>query len=324
MKDKFIGGLLVFIGAASFGVLSSIVKTAYGAGYSLGQITTVQSFLGMAILWCLYLITKVILGAVHHNTHNKDKGAHNKVVRSKRDHYLTVIASGIFPGLVGILYYQSVQFIPASIAIILLMQYLWISVLIDVLFFKHRPSLIQVVAVILIIGGSIVAAGVLNESISFNLKGYLYGLAAALSYCFFIITSNRVGLSLPTLEKSALMITGAFIITALIFLPSFIQYFDLQNPSFTKYFNVLQEPLYRYGLILALLGTVIPPFLFAVGIPKVGISISAILSAVELPVAMLSSYFYLKEEISFLQWMGVLVILFAIVLANLRWRKKAI
>ena len=58
MKEKFFGGLLVFLGACSFGVLSSIVKTAYKSGYTLGQVTGIQCFLGMIILWGIHFLVK--------------------------------------------------------------------------------------------------------------------------------------------------------------------------------------------------------------------------------------------------------------------------
>jgi len=56
MKDKFLGSLLVLLGACSFGVLSSIVKTAYQDGYKLGEVTGIQCFLGMLMLWSIHFI----------------------------------------------------------------------------------------------------------------------------------------------------------------------------------------------------------------------------------------------------------------------------
>lgn len=295
MKDQFIGGFLVFLGACSFGVLSSIVKTAYRAGYTLGEVTGVQCFFGMLILWGLHLIFRTV-------KNKKDIVSKNKQITQK----WKVIIVGIFPGLVGICYYQCVQLVPASIAIILLMQYLWISVIIDFVVFKNKPSKLQLLAVIVIIMGSCLAAGIFNNEIRLNLKGCAFGFLAALMYTLFISTSSKIGNELPKLEKSALMITGACIITFLIFPPLF--FFKLN----------ISDQIYQLGLLLALLGTVIPPFLFSVGIPKIGISLSAILSAAELPVAVMSSYFYLKESVYSTQWLGVIIILFAIALPNLK------
>lgn len=297
MKEKFFGGLLVFLGACSFGVLSSIVKTAYKSGYTLGQVTGVQCFLGMLILWGIHLIVKTL----------KQPKIENKKTLTPK---WKVCAVGIFPGLVGICYYQCVQLVPASIAIILLMQYLWISVIIDFVIFKNKPSPLQLVTVVIIIVGSCFAAGLFNQAIELNLTGCFYGFLAALMYSLFITTSSNIGNELPKLEKSALMITGACIVTFCIFPPLF--FFELG----------IDDKIYQLGFLLALLGTVLPPFLFSVGIPKIGISLSAILSAAELPVAVTCSYFYLKESVYLNQWIGVVIILFAIALPNLKHLKK--
>ena len=299
MKEKFFGGLLVFLGACSFGVLSSIVKTAYKSGYTLGQVTGIQCFLGMIILWGIHFLVK---------TFNKSKVTiASKTPLTKK---WQVCAVGIFPGLVGICYYQCVQLVPASIAIILLMQYLWISVIIDFVIFKNKPTPMQLVTVVTIIVGSSLAAGIFNQAIELNLTGCFFGFLAALMYSLFITTSSNIGNELPKLEKSALMITGACIVTFVIFPPLF--FFELS----------IDDKIYQLGFLLALLGTVLPPFLFSVGMPKIGISLSAILSAAELPVAVTCSYFYLRESVYLNQWIGVVIILFAIALPNLKHLKK--
>ena len=268
-------------------------------GYTLGQVTGVQCFLGMLILWGIHFIVKA-------TNKNKVTKKHKKI-STKRWH---VCAVGIFPGLVGICYYQCVQLVPASIAIILLMQYLWISVIIDFVIFKNKPTPIQLVTIITIIIGSCLAAGIFNQTIKLNLTGCLFGFLAALMYSLFISTSSNIGNELPKLEKSALMITGACIVTFIIFPPLF--FFELS----------IDDKIYQLGFLLALLGTVLPPFLFSVGIPKIGISLSAILSAAELPVAVTCSYFYLNEFVILNQWIGIVIILFAITLLNLNHLRK--
>ncbi|WP_392560829.1 DMT family transporter [Orbus sturtevantii] len=301
MKERFIGGLLVLLGACSFGVLSSIVKTAYKEGYSLGEITGVQSFFGMLILWGLYLIYIFF---------SKKKTTTSKYKSSSNNQKWRVYLAGFCPGLVGIFYYQCVQLIPASIAIILLMQYLWISVIIDYVIFRNKPTFFQVLVVVVILIGSSLAAGIFNQNISLNLKGCFFGILAAITYSLFITTSSKVGNDLPKLKKSALMITGACFITFVIFPPTFL--FELS----------ISDKLYQWGLILAVLGTVLPPLLFSIGMPKVGISFSAILSAAELPVAVIASYFYLKELIYYNQWIGVFLILLAMIAPNLQHLRR--
>lgn len=305
MNKKLRGGIFVFFGACSFGVLSSIVKTAYGEGYDVGQITGSQSFFGMAILWCIYFFQTIFAKKQLSKRNNKEDD--NTTI--KRTPVWKIIVAGSFTGLVGIFYYQSVKLVPASIAIILLMQYLWISILIEWVAFKKKPHGMQVLAAGIVFVGTIFAGGIFNESVQLSSKGILFGFLAAASYSIFLMTSGRVGNEFPVFKKSALMITGSMIITWVIFPPLF--FID----------GTFIAGLYKWGAILALLGTVIPPLFFSIGVPKVGVSLGAILSAAELPVAVLASRFILKEEVQSLQWLGVILILGAIALTNLKIKK---
>lgn len=300
MNERIKGGLLVFMGAASFGLLSTIVKFAYTNGYTLGEITGTQSFSGMIILWLLYLATR---------SFKKQKKSEETDVSQPTTSWWKIALAGTFTGLVGIFYYQCVKLLPASVAIILLMQYLWISILIEAVVFKKKPSKKQLLLLGVVLAGTLLAGGIFSQEIILNPKGIIFGLLAATCYAIFLMTSGRIGNDLPVLKKSALMITGSCTVTWIIFPPVF-------------FFNgVFWGGLALWGLILALLGTVIPPLLFSMGIPRVGVSIGAILSAVELPVAVLSSAFILHEFVDTMRWIGVILILTAIIATNLRTKE---
>ncbi len=305
MNKKLKGGILVFLGACSFGVLSTIVKTAYGEGFVVGEITGSQTFFGFLFLWMIYFVQNKFFGVTSLKKETEQNS--NKGVTPK----WKVVVAGSFTGLVGIFYYQSVSYIPASIAIILLMQYIWISMLIEWVMFKKRPHKIQLLAAAIVFIGTLFAGGILNDSLTLNTKGVLFGLLAAFSYAMFLLTSGRVGNEYTDTKKSALIMTGSMITTWIIFPPTFL----ISGVLFSG-------GLLKWGVVLALLGAVIPPLFFAIGIPKVGVSMGSILSAAELPVAVLSSYFILQEEVKALQWFGVLLILSAILITNIKFKKK--
>lgn len=322
-RNKFTGGVFVFLGACSFGLLSTIVKNAYEEGYTLGQITGSQAFLGMLVLWILYFLHSSFFGRKNvistdnpprDSSYISDKVQHSqesKIGSSNPTAWWKVAFAGIFTGLVGVFYYQCVKMLPASIAIILLMQYLWISILIEAIVFRKKPHKIQLITASIVLVGTVFAAGIFNEAVTLNIKGIAFGLLAAFCYALFLIASGRVGNDLPVLKKSALMITGSCIVTWLIFPPLFL-------------FNgLLFAGLYKWGLTLALLGTVIPPLFFSFGMPRTGVPLGAILSAAELPVAVVSSSFILQENVQWLQWVGVFLILSAIVLTNIKFQRTA-
>jgi len=292
------GILLVFFGACSFGILSTFVKLAYHEGYTLGDVTGAQAFFGAVILWVLFFFQ------------SRATAYKAKAVPAITPWWKMVIA-GTCTGLVSIFYYQCVKLVPNSVAIILLMQFIWMSILMEYLIFKKKPTALQLAAILLVLGGTVLASGMVETSIgSMDLKGIGFGLLAALCYAGFLLLSGRIGNEYAPLKKSALMITGACILIFIIFPPTFL-------------FNgALGGSLLKWGLIISVFGTVIPPLFYAEGVPRIGTAISSILSAAELPVAVMMAGFVLQEQVSFLRWVGVVVILSAMVLPNLKYLKK--
>ena len=80
--------------------------------------------------------------------------------------------------------------------------------------------------------------------------------------------------------------------------------------------------LWTYGLFLAVFGTILPPILFNIGFPNSGLGLGSIVSSLELPVSVTMAFVLLGEEVLLIQWSGIALILFAIVLMNLPSRKK--
>jgi len=292
------GILLVFFGACSFGILSTFVKLAYHEGYTLGDVTGAQAFLGAVILWVLFFF----------QSRTSKYKAKEKVILTP---WWKMVLAGTCTGLVSIFYYQSVKLVPNSVAIVLLMQFIWMSILMELVFFKKKPTGLQLLAIVLVLGGTVLASGMVETRISdMSLKGIGFGLLAAVSYAGFLLLSGRIGNEYPVLKKSALMITGACILIFILFPPAFL-------------FNgALGGSLLKWGLIISVFGTVIPPLCFAEGVPRIGTALSSILSAAELPVAVMMAGFVLQEQVSFLRWVGVVVILSAMILPNLKFLKR--
>ncbi len=296
-KEQVKGIIAVVLGAASFGILSTFVKKAYAQGFTLGEVTGIQAFFGMLFLWILIGIMFII-----------NKGYFSKYPSTSPKWHIVV--SGLSTGAVSILYYKSVQLVPASLAIILLMQYIWIGQLIEFIFFKTKLTRRQSIGIAAILGSTVLATGLVEHDFkSISVVGIGYGLLAATAYAIFIIVSGRVGNDHPPLQKSAYMIIGAFLLV-----------FVLLQPL-TLFTSSVFSSLWRYGLLLAIFGTVLPPLLFSYGIPKTGVSLGNILSYIELPVAVCMSYIVLKEHVSLLQFMGVAGILVVVVLLNIQKRR---
>jgi len=296
----------VFVGAISYGVLSTIVVLAYKAGFQLGEIVGTQLLTGFVLSWLLVFYTKKKRSRELSKCNGEDSinWAHKKLTWKQRS---LLMLAGTPTVITGLLYYQSLRYISASIAIILLFQFTWISVIIQTINSRCRPGNNILLALLVIFGGTFFASGLSGGArVSFNSHGIILALLAAVSYSLFVLFSGKVLPTVHPVYRSAWMITGGFILLVILFPPYFL-------------FNgLLWGPLLIFGFLLGLFGAFIPPLLFAIGVPHIGEGMAGIVGAAELPVAVLLSSLVLHEHVDKLQWLGVILILAGVALPKLK------
>ncbi|WP_213527218.1 EamA family transporter [Paenibacillus sp. J31TS4] len=291
--------VLVFLGACSYGILSTFVKIAYDRGFTVDEVSGSQMLLGVLLMWTVALIARRRGGAVAGGTPKQ-----RPTVRET----LLLLAVGCATGMTGMLYYNSLQHVPASVGILLLFQFTWMGVLLEALLTRTLPGKDKLLSLLLLLAGTVLAGNILSQgAASYPLKGVLLGLLAALTYTLFIVFSGRTATRLPSLTRSAIMTTGGALTVMLVYPPVF-----LTN-------GALLNGLLPFSLLLALFGAIIPTLFFAIGVPHIGGGLATILSAAELPTAVFMSGFVLREHVSGLQWIGVAVILAGI--AYPEWRR---
>ncbi|SDS66998.1 DMT family transporter [Gramella sp. MAR_2010_147] len=296
--DKSIlkGSILVGLGACSYGMLTTFVKMAYADGYTSHEVTFSQMALGVIGLLLINLFVR----------RKQTDVAEVSRTRSK----LKLMAAGTTLGLTSTFYYLAVKYIPVSIGIVMLMQSVWMGVVLEALIQRKKPEAKKNIAVIAILLGTLMATNVLNDSFVIDWRGIGWGFLAAMSYTGTIYCSNTVSLEMHSLKRSLWMMIGGFLIVSAISLPYLVVEYRM-------------EILLNWGLVLALFGTILPPLLYTAGMPKIDVGLGAIISSIELPAAVLMAYFLLNEKVDLAQWLGIVLILLAVVQMNLRKRKSS-
>ncbi|WP_219837370.1 EamA family transporter [Paenibacillus sp. R14(2021)] len=301
--------LAVLMGAVSYGILSTIVVKAYGEGYGLGEVVGTQLLVGFVLSWLLAGVTRgreIRRSRAVKEQATKGSAASAAGVGLTWKHRLLLMSAGVPTALTGLLYYHSLRYIPNSLAIILLFQFTWMGVLVQAVMKRQRPSGIMLLTLVVLFGGTLLAAGILDQGVSkFNVIGMVLGLLAAMSYTLFVLFSGKLVPAAAPAYRSAWMITGGLILVFILFPPVFL-------------FNgVIWGHLLVYGFLLGLFGAFIPPVLFAAGVPHIGEGMAAILGASELPVAVMLSAVVLHEQVTLLQWAGVVLVLLGVSLPEL-------
>ena len=291
------GVFLVGLGATSYGMLATFVKLAYGQGYTISEVIISQFTYGILGMLCLNLYQKLT--------------SKNTVEKPTKKNVFHLLLAGTSLGLTSVFYYLAIKYIPVSIAIILLMQTVWMGVLLESILDRKWPSVQKTIAVFVVLFGTFLATNLIESSVNIDWRGFVLGMLSATSFTATMFTSNRVAINISSTQRSLYMLFGGAIIVF-----SFA-FFTMNTPfNFDIFLN--------WGIIVSLFGTIIPPLLFTAGFPKTGIGLGSIVASLELPVSVLMAYFLLNENVNLLQWTGILLIILAIVIMNINFKKNIV
>ena len=316
-KSIFKGVLFVAMGASIFGMLATFVKLSYRDGFTTSEVTTAQFVLG--------LLGLLILNGIQTKTAKKN------LAKPTAKEVRILMLAGTSLGCTSLFYYLCVQYINVSIAIVLLMQSVWFSVVVESFISRKFPNLKKIIATVIVLAGTFLATNLINLNVTLDWHGVFWGLMAAASFTATMFTSNTLATHIPVLRKSLIMLSGgAIIVFIFLFFAQigplhfdFLKSFYLNFTNNTEHIKPFDFSIfYTYGFVLALFGTIIPPILFNLGFPKTGLGLGSIISSLELPVSVTMAFVLLGEEVIVIQWVGIILILFAIVLMNLPSRKN--
>ena len=288
------GVFLVAIGATSYGMLATFVKIAYGEGFTTAEVTTSQFIYGIIGIFILNLFQKV-----------KNK---NTAIKATKKNIVHLMLAGTSLGTTSLFYYLAVKYIPVSIGIVLLMQTVWMGVLLEMILEKKIPSTQKIVSVVIVLIGTALATNLINNEVQLDWRGIMWGFLAAASFTTTMFTANRVAVNISSAQRSLYMILGGAVIVFTFAL-------------FTQVTPFNYDIFIKWGIIMALFGTIIPPMLLNAGFPLTGIGLGSIVSALELPVSVMMAYTLLNENVEPLQWFGILLIIVAIVIMNVNFKK---
>ena len=294
-NDILKGVFLVALGATSYGMLATFVKLAYKDGFTTAEVTSSQFIYGIIGVLIINLFQKFT---------NKEKA-----VQASSKNIIQLMIAGTSLGMTSVFYYLCVRYIDVSIAIVLLMQTVWMGVLLEWFLDKKLPSTQKIVSVLIVLFGTFLATRLYEFNIELDWRGIFWGILAAASFTTTMFTANKVALGISSAQRSLYMLLGGAVIV-----------FGFSLYTQTTPFNF--EIFTKWGIVLALFGTIIPPMLLNAGFPHTGIGLGSIVSTLELPVSVMMAYFLLNEQVLLIQWIGIVLIITAIVIMNIQFKKN--
>lgn len=281
-KGRAIGALLVVLSAVAFSTKAVIAKLAYR--HSIDPIALLT--LRMSFSLPFFALAAALAAR------------RAKVSLSRRDQLKIVVLGILGYYLASVFDFMGLQYISAGLERLILFVYPTLVLLISALFLRRPVQRQKVWALLLTYAG--IGLVVQAEVGSFGTNALLGGLlvfACALSYAGYLVGSGELIPRVGSLRFTAL----AMIVSSL----AIFAHFAVSGGRISGF----PLEVYGHGLLLAIVCTVLPVFLLAEGIRRIGSSSAAILGTVGPVSTLVLAHFLLDEPIGGRQLTGTLLVL---------------
>lgn len=284
------GILLAIIGVVLFSAKAVMVKMAYK--YEIDHLTLL--LFRMVFTLPFYLLIAFWKKPLHPK----------KIV--KKDYLWIVFFGFIGYYLASLFDFMGLQYLKAGLERIILFIYPTMVVLLSWLIFKKGITKLQITAIIITYAGVLITfwneVGVEGESIA--LGAFLIFLSA-MTYASYLVGS---GWLIP--KFGALQFTSYAMIVSTVYI--IIHYLFINGFSLMAY----QTEVYILGIAMAIFSTLIPSFLVSEAINRLGASTFSIFGSLGPVSTIILAFFFLGEQVSFIQVIGMLVVIAGVMLVS--------
>lgn len=292
-KNLIIGFIVTFLGSVLFSTKAIIVKKAFADIH-----TDALSLLALRMIFSLpfYLVAAFLVSGQKDN------------VRFSGRQWAQVILLGLFGYYVSsLLDFEGLQYISAGLERLILFLYPSFVVLINMIFFGQKISRVQQWALLLTYSG--IGIAYYGEwGLDFSNPNFLLGsmliFFCAITYAIYIAGSGKL-----------IPLVGANKFTAYAMLSSttgVLLHYALKNRFQVPLAEIAGN--WPYGLLLAVVATVVPSFLISLGLKRIGANNVAIVSSIGPVSTIIQAHFILGERIIGLQIVGTALVIAGVLL----------
>jgi len=219
------------------------------------------------------------------------------------DHFKIIVLGVVGYYLSSYLDFEGLHYISANLERLILFAYPTLVVIISALFLKKPITKTQIVAIAITYLGIFITffEHVVIETTTSTLWGVGLVFGSALTYAIYLVGSSEL-----------LKRVGAVFYTAYSMVVSTICVLIHSIFAEIKPLAEISDKVYVYGFLMAIFSTIVPSFLIAHSLKKIGASKMSIIGSIGPVFTIVLSYFLLQETLSVYQYVGGTVILFGV------------
>ena len=298
-KNYLTGFLITFIGAILFSTKAIFVKLAFTntdvdavSLLALRMFFSVPFYIGIALFY-------------------SNKAGNVKFTTKE---WIKIIFLGFIGYYLSSLFdFLGLQYISAGLERLILFLYPTFAILLNAAIFKKKINRIQQLALLLTYAGIAIAYFgelKLDSSNPHFFLGTFFIFLCALTFSVYLVGSGRLIPMVGATKFTAYTMTAAAV-------GVLTHYFVAGNTI-----HHFSEPILSYGLMLAIIATVIPTFFISNGLKKIGSNNVAIISSIGPVSTILQAHFILGEKLIVAQVIGTALVIAGVLLTG--WRNRDI
>jgi drug/metabolite transporter (DMT)-like permease len=211
--------------------------------------------------------------------------------------------------LASFLDFVGLQYVGAGVGRLIMFMYPTLVLLLSFLFLHKTPSSRQIVALVLSYAGiALVVSHQVSAENRWFMLGALLVFSSALAYAVYLVAGSQVVRRIGSMRFTAYSMAVSTV-------PAVIQFFILEPPG-----QALDLPaqVWIYVLLLATLITVLPVFLQAEALKRIGANEFALIGAVGPVSAAVMSALALDEPFTAVQALGAALVIAGVLLISLK------
>lgn len=297
-KISLAGFVITFLGAVLFSTKAIIVKSAF-AKTEVDALTLLTLRMGFSLPF--YLVAAFAVSSKEGN------------IKLSTQQWVTVVLLGLFGYYLSSLFdFVGLQYISAGLERLILFLYPTFVVFINIILFKQKISLTQKLALALTYTG-ISMAYIGELSVDMHNPNFYWGsfliFLCSVTYAIYISGSGRI---IPIIGGTKFTAYAMLASTAGVFIHFMVQgsYEALKTGA----------GLWSYGILLAIIATVIPSFMISNGLKRIGSNNVAIISSIGPVSTIIQAHFILDEKIFFAQIIGTILVIAGVLLIG--WKSQ--
>ena len=292
MRDKRLLSVLTVVMAASlWGVIGVFSRELRDRGLDAIQVTEVRCIVTAVVLLIALLIYD------------------RRLLKIDLKDIWMFFGTGVI-GIVSfnVLYFEAAEIVSLSMTSILLYTAPFFVVILSFFIFKEEMTHQKLLSLVFAFAGCLLISNVVGST--FNTKGFLLGLGSGLGYALYTIFG-----------KFALRKYHPFTLTFYTFAVAGVCLIPFSDLPHMADVAVNVDGALLWMLALGILITTVPYFLYNFGLKGLDAGIASVMAFIEPMVATIAGFVIYNEAPNVFNILGILMILFAVVLLNIRFRK---